>query len=221
MPGRRHRSSRFARRIRNHVALGAGSLIIGATMFGALESTDNVFRASMATAYVALALLVATLAFGPVAALRGRRYPVSTDLRRDVGIWAGLIAIAHVVIGLQVHLRGKMWEYFVRPVKGTLLPRIDPFGAANYAGVVAALLFVLLLVTSNDASLRRLGATRWRRIHGLIEWAVMATLLHGAAYQWVETRAWGYVMFLGVVTAAVVWLRIARNRAESTRSEHT
>jgi len=190
-------------------------------MFAALDSTDAIFRASMASAYVALALLVATLAFGPVAALRGRRYPVSTDLRRDVGIWAGLIAITHVVIGLQVHLRGKMWEYFVRPVKGTLLPRIDPFGAANYAGVVAALVFVLLLVTSNDASLRRLGVSRWQRVHSSIEWALIATLLHGAAYQWVETRAWGYVVSLVLVTTAVVWLRIAAKRTESARAKHT
>lgn len=187
-------------------------MFAGALMFVMLDSTDAIFRASMASAYVALALLVATLAFGPVAALQGRRYPVSTDIRRDVGIWAALIAIAHVVLGLQVHLRGKMWEYFVRPVKGTLLPRIDPFGAANYSGVVATLLLILLLVTSNDASLRRLGVTRWQRLHGLIEWGLIATLLHGAAYQWVERRGSGFVVSLGAATTAAVWLRLAGKR---------
>ena len=41
-------------------------------------------RWSMATAYVGLALLGATLALGPLSVLRRRPNPVSTDLRRDV-----------------------------------------------------------------------------------------------------------------------------------------
>jgi len=181
-------------------------------IFAVLDSTDPVFRASIATAYVALALLAATLAFSPIAALRGRRYPVSTDVRRDVGIWAALVAVAHVVIGLQVHLRGKMWEYFARPIKGVMLPRFDPFGAANYGGLAAALLLVLLLVTSNDASLRRLGVVRWRRIHETIDWALVLTLLHGAAYQWVEKRAWSVVVVLCGMSVGLIWLRVVGSR---------
>jgi hypothetical protein len=88
----------------------------------------------------------------------GRRgeLAVSDDLRRDCGIWCALVAITQTVLGLQVHLhlRGRMWEYFVQPVKGTLLPRIDPFGAANYTGLVAvaASFLVALHVTSDDVS---------------------------------------------------------------------
>jgi len=125
------------RRGRNHVALGAASLSATWAVFAATESDDPVFRGSIATAYVALGLFIITIAFGPYVALRGRRYPVSTDIRRDFGIWSALVAILHVIVGLQVHLRGKMWEYFVHPIKGVLLPRIDPFGAANYTGLAA------------------------------------------------------------------------------------
>src|SRR6185295_5484217 len=155
LPRAHRRSSRFARRVRNHVALGVASTATTAVIFASLDSSDPTFGASIATAYVALVLLAITLAFSPIAALRGRRYQVSTDLRRDMGIWAALVAVAHVVVGLQVHLRGKMWEYFVHPIKGVMLPRFDPFGAANYSGLAAALLLVVLLATSNDASLRR------------------------------------------------------------------
>src|SRR5690242_1305409 len=119
---------RRTRRVRNHVALGVVSLGATWAVFAGVHSDDPVFRASLATAYVALGLFIVTLGFGPYAALKGRRYPVSTDIRRDFGIWSALIAIVHVVVGLQVHLRGKMWEYFVHPVKGALLPRIDAFG---------------------------------------------------------------------------------------------
>ena len=209
--------SRRMRRIRNHAALGAASLVVTWAVFAGIASDDPVFRVSIATAYVALALFAITLGFGPYAALRGRRYPVSADIRRDFGIWSALVAIAHVVAGLQVHLRGKMWEYFVSPTKGVLLPRIDPFGAANYTGLVAALIFVALLVTSNDASLRRLGTGRWRSLHTLVTWALVLTLLHAATYQFIENRRWETVALLLAVTGFVVWLRVAGGRRTASR----
>ena len=205
------------RRLRHHVALGAASCSAAALVFATVQSTDPVFRASMATAYVGLFLLAATLAFGPVAAFRGRRYPVTTDIRRDVGIWAGVMAIAHVVIGLQVHLRGTMWEYFLHSAGGTFLPRIDPFGAANYAGAVAALLLAILLATSNDASIRWLGAGTWQNVHRTVEWALILTLLHGSVYQWVEKREPAIVVVFMLVAAAVILIRVNVRRARGPR----
>jgi methionine sulfoxide reductase heme-binding subunit len=204
--------TRRVRRVRNHAALGAASLGAAWALFAAIQSDDPVFRASLATAYVALGLFIITLAFGPYAALRGRRYPVSADIRRDFGIWSALVAIVHVVVGLQVHLRGKMWEYFVRPMKGVLLPRIDPFGVANYTGLTAGLILVALLVTSNDASLRRLGTERWRSVHALVTWGLALTLVHAVTYQFIEKRRWETVVALFAFSAAVVWLRLARSR---------
>ena len=209
--------SRRARRVRNHAALGAVSLGATWAVFAGIEADDPVFRVSIATAYVALALFVITLGFGPYAALRGRRYPVSADTRRDFGIWSALVAIAHVVAGLQVHLRGKMWEYFVQPTKGILLPRIDPFGAANYTGLAAALILVALLATSNDVSLRRLGTGRWRSLHALVTWCLILTLLHAAAYQFIEQRRRETVLVLVAVSVTAVWLRIAGTRRVVSR----
>ena len=209
------RLSRRARRVRNHVALGAGGLVGAWAVFAGIESEDTIYRVSMATAYVALVLFAITLAFGPYAALRGRRYPVSADVRRDFGIWSALVAIAHVVAGLLVHLRGKMWEYFVRSDNGVLLPRIDAFGAANYTGLAAALIFVALLVTSNDASLRRLGTGRWHSLHALVTWGLVLTLLHAVIYQFIEKRRWEMVAVLLSLSVLVVWLRVAGSRRTS------
>src|SRR5689334_9170109 len=103
---RKPKTSRAVRRLWTHLALGATSILLAIAISRSVPSNDALARASLATAYVALGLFVATLAFGPLAALRGRRYPLSTDVRRDVGIWAGIAALAHVVLGLQVHLRG-------------------------------------------------------------------------------------------------------------------
>jgi len=65
-----------------------------------IPSNDWLFRLSLSSAYVAIALLTVTLAIGPINALRGARRPVSIDSRRDVGIWACIWGLFHTVIGL-------------------------------------------------------------------------------------------------------------------------
>lgn len=148
-------------------------MAVATLVFARTHSDDWIARASMATAYGALGLLAIALAIGPVATLRGRRYPVGTMLRRDIGLWSAVIAVVHVIIGLQVHMRGQMASNSLSPSQGTPLPRVDPFGIANYTGAAAALILGSMLATSNDWSLRRLGAMRWRRVHAYGQWALV------------------------------------------------
>src|SRR5438067_5461512 len=83
---------------------------------------DLVSRLSIGTAYPALLLTAAALLLGPCHVLWRKPNPVSFDLRRNVGIWAGIAALAHTAVGLNVHLRGRMWLYFVDE-RGHLRPR--------------------------------------------------------------------------------------------------
>src|SRR5216117_3799144 len=141
------------------VASGACCLLV----FALADSKYLPFRLSMATAYTSASLLGVTLVLGALKVLRGETSPLSTDWRRDAGIWAALFGVAHVVIGLQVHAPGRMWTYFVYPAEQTRsFPlRLDSFGWANHLGFLAGLLLILLLLLSNDWSLARLGARRW------------------------------------------------------------
>lgn len=91
--------------------------------------------------------------------LRRRPNPISFDPRRDIGIWAGIMAVLHTAIGLNVHLRGRPWLYFVDQHSHV---RHDLFGFGNDTGLIAALFFLLLLAISNDLSLQRLGTRWWR-----------------------------------------------------------
>ena len=102
---------------------------------------DVVTKISFATAYPALVLLAATLLIGPWNLLRGKRTPISSDWRRDVGIWAGIWGLVHTVIGQNVHLRGRPWLYYIyEPGKAHSFPlRHDLFGFANYTGLISAL----------------------------------------------------------------------------------
>jgi sulfoxide reductase heme-binding subunit YedZ len=125
--------------------LASLSLLAGAAVFVSLSSDDPLWRVSMATAYVGLALLGISLILGPWNVLRRRPNPVSTDLRRDVGIWTGLMSLVHLGVGLCVHLRGRPWLYFLYPSNEShALPvRYDLFGLANHTGLIAG--FVLAL----------------------------------------------------------------------------
>lgn len=210
------RSRARRRRVWRHCLLATISGLVMLGIFALLGSRDSLFRASMASAYASLGLLGATLILGPVNILRARPNPVSTYLRRDVGIWAALLALGHVVFGLQVHMSGRFWLYFVYPAdEAHVLPvRHDLFGLANYTGLAATLVLVLLLILSNNASLRALGRRRWK---GLQRWNYGAFALigvHGIAYQVLERREFLFVEIGFAVMLAVVTLQVAGLRRE-------
>jgi sulfoxide reductase heme-binding subunit YedZ len=170
------------------------------------ERRDLISHISIATAYPALFLTATAVFLGPWNVLRGRANPVSFDLRRDIGIWAGMMALVHTAIGLNVHLRGRMWLYFVDEHHHV---RQDWFGFGNYTGFAAALLFLLLLALSNDLSLRRLGRKQWKSLQRWTYAAVILTILHAIAYQHVEERRKVYEVLLGAITLAIVVLQFS------------
>lgn len=179
---------------------------------------DLIGHISIATAYPALFLTAVAVFLGPWNVLRKRANPVSFDLRRDIGIWAGIMALLHTAVGLNVHLRGRMWLYFVDQHHRI---RHDWFGFGNDTGVVAALLFLLLLAISNDLSLRGLGARRWKSLQRWTYAAVILTILHAVAYQHVEERRGAYELVLGGTTLAIATFQFAGWRRAITGRQLT
>jgi sulfoxide reductase heme-binding subunit YedZ len=214
------------RRVWRHSLLAVASSLLMLGVFGLLSSPDRLFRTSMASAYAALVMFGVTLIIGPLNVLSGRPNPVSTYLRRDIGIWAALLALAHVVFGLQVHLRGRMWLYFVYPAdEPRLLPiRHDLFGLANYTGLAAMLVLALLLTLSNNTSLRKLGPRRWKKLQRWNYGAFALMVVHGVAYQVIERReflfvAAGFAVLLAVATLQAAGLcRVLRSQSSRPES---
>jgi sulfoxide reductase heme-binding subunit YedZ len=167
---------------------------------------DTISRISIGTAYSALFLTGLALLLGPWNVLRRQFNPVSFDLRRDTGIWAGIAAVVHTGVGLNVHLRGRPWLYFVNEHHDL---RVGMFGFGNYAGLVAALLFAMLLAISNDFSLRRLGAIKWKSFQRWTYVAVALTACHAVAYQNVEKRTLPFRLIVCVVLAAILASQLA------------
>jgi sulfoxide reductase heme-binding subunit YedZ len=145
---------------------------------------------------------------GPWNVLRRRPNPVSFDLRRDVGIWAGILALLHTSIGLTVHLRGRMWMYFLKQVHPLKLQNTR-FGLANYMGLVAAILFVMLLALSNNFSLRFLTTRKWKSLQRWTYLAAMLTVGHGLLYQLIENRHKPWMVIYWVFIAVAVVLQIS------------
>jgi sulfoxide reductase heme-binding subunit YedZ len=167
----------------------------------------------MATGYVGLALVATALALGPISTLRGRPFPVSTDLRRDIGLWAGAMAVAHTAVGSQVHMK-HIWLYLLKEAEstGALVPRADLFGLANYVGLLGTMVALVLLATSNDWSLRRLGARKWKSVQRGSYVLGIAIALHGLGYQVMERRGATFVLVFALAVMAAAGLQVAGYR---------
>ena len=213
---REHHSSYWRQRIVRHVMIALANIAC-VLLFWELFSMrrDVISRLSISTAYPALFLTVAAMVIGPWKVLRGRTTAVSFDLRRDLGIWAGIMALLHTGVGLNVHLRRRPWLYFIDEHHRM---RHDLFGIGNDTGLLAALLFLFLLAISNDLSLRRLGAPTWKSLQRWTYIAVGFTLMHAAAYQFVEKRQVAYLALLWVTITTITvlqaggWRRMKRKR---------
>ena len=199
------------RLLQHHLPLLAVSAISIASLYFTRPYPDILSRASFATAYPALILLAVTLLLGPWNLLRKQRNPISSDLRRDIGIWAGVLSILHAAVGQNVHLRGRPWLYYVYgPQEHQTFPiRHDLFGLANYTGAVATLVVLALLATSNDLSLRKLGTPKWKQLQRWNYAAFALTAIHAISYQLTEKQKTPFVLVLAASIAVTLALQIA------------
>jgi sulfoxide reductase heme-binding subunit YedZ len=199
-------NNRFRRRLLHHILVGIGTVALTIIFMHLFPKRDFISKVSLGSAYPALFLTAAALLFGPFNVLLRKPNPVSFDLRRDLAIWAGIAALAHTAVGLNVHLRGRMWLYFV---DARYHLRRDAFGFGNYTGAVAAVVFTLLLALSNDISLRKLGVERWKSLQRWSYAAVVLTAAHALSYQEIEERISPFKAVLWIMLGIVLAFQIA------------
>lgn len=215
------RAGYWTRRLWRNAGILGVALVVHLAVMRAVESPDGrqlVYRLSMATGYVSVVLIAWAMLIGPWRLRRGRPAPTSTDLRRDVGIWGGIFGLAHVVTGLQVHFAGKFWKYFLYPDGDHAIPlRHDLFGFANWTGLAAGLLLVLLLAISNDLSLRTLGTRRWKAWQRWTYWAAALTVAHALAYQIPTRNHAPWIVAFMILTVIVLVLQLDGRRRYLSR----
>ena len=241
----------WRKRLKRHLLLAIVAVALISTVFYAvgfsperwidvpnLKAEDGFWRLSLATAYTALCFLASALVIGPWRVLRNLPNPISTDLRRDIGIWAGIVALTHLTVGSLVHSRipslasiPQVWQGLLWPMEVAtrvkiwplflshwpdpahlwhfIHPRLDRIGFAVYLGLTQASLILLLLITSNNLSLRTLGSKRWKNLHRFIYVIWISIGLHAFTFQTLENRAIPIRLVFGSIYLTVVIAQIA------------
>lgn len=113
---------------------------------------------------LALQLLIAGLAVTP---LRRHARVNLMPFRRQIGLMAFYFLLAHFLVWavLDVQSLARVWADIVK----------RPYVTIGMAGF---LLLIPLAVTSNNLSIRRMGAAGWRKLHKLVYPAALLGALH-------------------------------------------
>ena len=183
------------------------------------DRTQNrllIARFTTATGYIALGLLGLTLLIGPANLLLSRRTPISSYLARDVGMWAALFSVIHVIAGFFVHgppapFMERIRFYFFA-LDGS--PLTNNFGWGNWTGLAATVIVVGLLTISSDAALRKLKARRWKNLqrmnYALFALVIVHAIFYGALLRItsIPTILLGIIVsmvFIGQIVGIWLW----------------
>lgn len=174
---------------------------------------------SLATAYLCLIFMAVALSLGPLRVMRSNPLASNIYLRRDIGIWSGVTGLVHLFVATELSMSQRYMQLFVN-ISTNSLPdttRAELFSWGSIAGFVVGIFVLILLVLSNDKILRLIGPIGWKRLQRLAYPAFILTVLHGLAFQALESRpiiAIGIVMaaFIGVVVMQISGVRAVRGR---------
>lgn len=146
---------------------------------------------------VGLQLLVAGLLVTPLRRLLGVNL---LRFRRAIGVMAFVYIALHLSVWVLLDLQMRWAEIGADLVKRPYI----------IVGMVGLLAMIPLAVTSNDASVRRLGAARWARLHRLTYLAAAA----GAVHYLLLVKAWPpEPIVYGALVALLLGLRLYWHRA--------
>jgi DMSO/TMAO reductase YedYZ heme-binding membrane subunit len=178
-------------------------------------------RASLLTAWLCFAFLLAALSIGPRHAMRTGRPLLNNLVRRDLGIWAALTGLAHLGFATAVVMTPAYFRNYITGPDDAPLPGLAGWAgtASILAGYVIGCLFLLLLALSSDRALRRLGPVRWKRWQRSAYVAFGLSVAHGVVFQFIEQRTGAWLAALLVGTVAVLGLQRLGQRAH-LRHEH-
>lgn len=201
------------------VALSAALLTLGFVLSRPEWSMDH--RVWRALGDAGLLLLFAALAIGSIATL-WPRWSRLRAWRREVGLWFGLLALLHTLLISHAWLRWdvmRLLGYEYVPQLGRFA-RLEPgLGLANLLGLAAMLLTLLLMATSFDRAIRRLGSSAWKFVQLASYPVFYLSALHTAYFLFMHFTAsfhramptdanWFRLPFLAL-TALLIALQVA------------
>jgi DMSO/TMAO reductase YedYZ heme-binding membrane subunit len=208
-----------------HLLLAAGTAGAGLAAWAAGPAETGLDRLSMMLSWVCLVLFAAVLVVGPAHTLRTGRLVGNHLPRRDLGIWCALTGLAHLALAFKTSMNPSYMQFFVHGASAWPEPAVRSvmYRWAVLGSLVVAALFALLLLLSNNLSLRVLGPRWWKRLQRSSYLAFALTVAHSVAFQIIESRTAVLVIALAVLTLAVLagqyagWSRLRANSARASR----
>lgn len=208
-----------------HLLLAAGTAGTGLAAYLAGPAATGLDRLSMMLSWVCLVLFAAALVVGPAHALRTGRLVTNYLLRRDLGIWCALTGLAHLALAFKTSMNPAYMQLYVHGAADWPAPPVRSvmYRWAVLGSLVIAALFALLLLLSNNFSLRVLGPRWWKRLQRLSYLAFVLTVAHSVVFQVIESRTAVLVIALAALTLAVVagqyagWSRLRAAAARAPR----
>ncbi|MBF8725930.1 protein-methionine-sulfoxide reductase heme-binding subunit MsrQ [Pseudomonas putida] len=154
----------------------------------------------------ALVFLLISLCMTPLQRVTG--WPGWIVVRRQLGLWVFAYIVLHVLAYL-FFILGLDWGQL------TVELRKRPYIIVGALGLLGLL---VLAVTSNRYSQRRLGA-RWKKLHRLVYAVLGLGLLH---FLWIvrsDLREWAVYAFIGMLLMVLRIPAVARSLARVKRSK--
>lgn len=192
-------------RARRHfilLLLVAGSLSV---VIFAGDLTTITDRVSFLSAYQFSIFLAAALLIGPVRTIRTGRTALNDYLRRDIGIWTGVVGFLHVYAGTRESMTPTYLASYVASANDVfeVMLREQFFFWGTIIGFVILLVLLLLITLSNDRSQRKIGKRWWKRLQRCSYLIAALTVAHALAFQYLESRDVAFVVFLGLIAIVV------------------
>lgn len=153
--------------------------------------------------YLALTLLLASLLCTPIKIVTGWTWGIR--LRRMLGVFAFFFATLHFLTYLFVDQNGVVKTVFADIVKRRFI----------LVGVLAFLTLLPLAITSTNRMVKRLGFTRWKRLHRL---AYLAGGLAAVHFIWrVKTDLREPLIFASILAAGLALRLLDTLRSRSRK----
>lgn len=182
---------------------------------------DPEMRMWKAVGDASLLLLYATVSIGPSTRLWRKAAPL-VPYRRELGVWFGLLALAHTFLVVDGWAR---WD--VRRFLGyEYIPQLDRlvrlesgFGLANILGLVAIIMTIPLIATSTDWAMRTLGGSAWKFLHNATYVIFWLVVIHTGYFLFIHYAAhfhrlppppdWARFPFVGLTLTVIVLQSLA------------
>ena len=207
-------------RSRRHLALVLVVTAFCAAAWYVGEAAEATARLSLTTAWLCFVLLAAALCIGPWRVLHSGRPTLNDLLRRDLGIWAAITALAHLLAATVVVMTPVYYSRYINGADNQ--PLSNPVGQLSIvSGYLIGIICLVLLAASNNRALRVLGAQRWKAVQ---RWAYVIfalTAAHGLAFQYIEFRTGMWLIALSLGSLVVLTLQLAGRRAVRRHTQRT